>query len=137
MPIGIIKEVRNLTGIFDINDLPDADIVDAIAAGKGELYATTLKTDWDTSQSHPLYAKAQTLVHYFASFNILDRYAGNFEKANIHRERAKELAAELKIQYDQYLLVQAASDPSIARHNVVASKYKTFPLNPDAEIPKS
>ena len=54
---------------------------------KGELYAVTLKTDWDTDTSHPLYKKAETLVHYLASFHILDRYSGNMDKANTHRER--------------------------------------------------
>jgi hypothetical protein len=137
MPIGSRQQVRNLTGIFDINDLPDADIDAAILKGKGELYAVTLKTDWDTSQSHPLYTKAETLVEYFASFTLLDRYAGNQVKANQHREREQQLAIELKTQYDQYLLAASAGDPSLARHNVVVSKYKSWPLNEDASIPKS
>jgi hypothetical protein len=138
MTIGIVAEVRDLTGIFDTNDLPDSRIQAAINYGKGELYSVTFKTDWDTDTSHPLFKKAETLVHYFASFHILDRYSGNFEKANTHRERAKELAAELKMQYDQYSLIHdAASGSSTARFSVVASSYKSFPLNPDAEITKS
>jgi hypothetical protein len=137
MAIGIRDEVRDLTGIFNKDDLPDARIDAAIQYGKGELYAVTLKTDWDTDTSHPLYKKAETLVHYFASFHILDRYAGNLEKTNMHRERAKEMALELKTQYDQYLLVNSASSGLPSKFSVVASTYKTFPLNKDAEITKS
>ena len=136
MTIGIVAEVRDLTGIYDINDLPDARIQTAINYGKGELYAVTLKTDWDTDTTHPLYKKAETLVHYFASFHILDRYSGNFEKTNIHRERAKELAMELKTQYDTYLLTQEGTGGE-SRFSVVASSYKSYPMNPDAEIPRS
>ena len=137
MAIGIRDEVRDLTGIFNTSDLPDARIDAAIQYGKGELYSVTFKTDWDTDTSHPLYKKAETLVHYFASFHILDRYSGNFEKANTHRERAKELAIELKTQYDQYSLINDTSGGTTAKFSVVASNYKSFPLNPDAEVTKS
>ena len=137
MTIGITAEVRDLTGIFDTNDLPDARIDAAITYGKGELYAVTFKTDWDTDTLHPLYRKAETLVHYFASFHILDRYSGNFEKANMHRDRARELAAELKTQFDQYSLINDTGGSSSSRFSVVASEYKTFPLNEDAAIHKS
>lgn len=136
MTIGIVAEVRDLVGIFDTNDLPDTRIQAAINYGKGELYSVTFKTDWDTDTGHPLFKKAETLVHYFASFHILDRYSGNFEKANMHRERAKELAMELKTQYDTYLLTQEGTG-GVSRFSVVSSSYKSFPLNPDAEITKS
>jgi len=136
MTIGIREEVRDLTGIFNKDDLPDVRIDAAITYGKGELFAVTLKTDWDTDTSHPLFRKAEVLVHYFASFHILDRYSGNFDKANMHRERARELAIELKAQYDTYLLTQEGTG-GVNRFSVVASEYKTFPLNPDAEIQKS
>lgn len=144
MTIGVREEVRKLTGIFDTNDLPDADIDDAIEYGKGELYAVTLKTDWDTivPTTNPLFTKAETLIHYFASFYILDRYSGNLEKANRHRERAREMALELKTQFDQYLLVSEAAAGGGGggvggRYNVVASGYKSFPMNPDAPLYKS
>jgi hypothetical protein len=137
MTIGIVAEVRDLTGIFDTNDLPDSRIQAAIDYGKGELYANTLKTDWDADTSNPLFKKAEILVHYFAAFHIMDRYAGNFEKANMLRERAKELAMELKTQYDTYLLTQEGTGSGVSRFSVVASSYKSFPLNPDAEITKS
>lgn len=136
MAIGKREEVRDLTGIFNTSDLPDARIDAAILYGKGELYSVTLKTDWDTDTSHPLFYKAETLVHYFASFHILDRYSGNFDKANIHRERAKELAMELKTQYDTYLLTQEGTGGE-SRFSVVTSSYKSYPLNPDAEVSRS
>ena len=137
MTIGIVAEVRDLVGIFDTNDLPDSRIQAAIDYGKGELYSVTFKTDWDTDITHPLFKKAETLVHYFASFHILDRYSGNFEKANMHRERAKELAMELKTQYDQYSLIHDVDGTSTPRFSVVTSSFKSFPMNPDAEITKS
>ena len=137
MAIGIRAEVRDLTGLYDTNDLPDSRIDKAIEYGKGELYSVTFKTDWDTDTTHPLFKKAENLVHYTASYTILDRYAGNGEKANRHRERAMQLATELKAQYDQYTMVQSGSEPSISKFSVVASKYKTYPLNPDATIPRS
>lgn len=137
MTIGIRDEVRDLVGIFNTSDLPDARIDAAIQYGKGELYAVTFKTNWDTDTTHPLFKKAEILVHYFAAFHIMDRYAGNFEKANLLRERAKELAAELKMQYDQYALIHDAASGNTPRFSVVSSSYKSFPLNPDAEITKS
>lgn len=136
MAIGIRDEVRDLVGIFNINDLPDSRIDAAISYGKGELYANTLKTDWDTDTSHPLFKKAEILVHYFAAFHIMDRYAGNMDKANLLRERAKELAMELKTQYDTYLLTQEGTG-GVSRFSVVASNYKSYPMNPDATITKS
>lgn len=141
MTIGIVAEVRDLVGIFDINDLPDSRIQAAINYGKGELYAVTAKTDWDTDVTNPLYKKAEILVHYFAAFHIMDRYAGNLDKANLLRERAKEMALELKQQYDTYLLIQEGAAGGTggigSRFNVVASSYKSFPMNPDATITKS
>jgi len=138
MAIGIRAEVRDLTGIYDTNDLPDSRIDAAIEAGKGELYSVTFKTDWDTDTTHPLFHKAQTLVHYFASFHILDRYSGNFDKANTHRERAKELAMELKEQYDEYVLVtEGSSGSSSSKFNVAFSKYKSYPMNLDSEVYRS
>jgi hypothetical protein len=139
MSIGQRDEVRDLVGIFDTNDLPDARIDAAIQYGKGELFAITLKTDWDTDTTHPLFKKAEILVHYFAAFHILDRYAGNLDKTNMLRERAKEMAAELKMQFDTYLLTQEGStgSSSATRFNVATSKYKTYPLNEDSDIHKS
>ena len=137
MAIGIRDEVRDLTGIFDQNDLPNARIDAAIQYGKGELYSVTFKTDWDTDVLHPLYKKAETLVHYFASFHILDRYSGNFDKANIHNERARQLAAELKTQYDQYVLINDAGGSGTSKFSVVASSYKSYPMNLDADITRS
>lgn len=136
MVIGVVAQVRNLTGIFDTNDLTDASIESALQYGRGELYAVTGVTTWDDT-SHPLYYKAETLVHYFASFYILDRYSGDFVKANTHRERAKELALELKSEYDRYLLIQEGTSGSSTRFGVVVSNYKSFPLNQDADVTRS
>lgn len=135
--IGIRDEVRDLVGITDTSDLPDSRIDAAISYGKGELYAVTFKTDWDTDTTHPLYKKAEILVHYFAAFHIMDRYAGQFDKANLLRDRAEKMAMELKTQYDQYLLVSSAENPSASKFSVVASSYKSYPLNEDAEITRS
>ena len=139
MTIGILAEVRDLTGISDINDLPDARIQAAIDYGKGELYAVTGKVDWDTDVTNPLYKKAEILVHYFAAFHIMDRYSGTFDKANLLRERAREMAIELKNQYNTYLLIQegAAGASTGARFSVVSSSYKSYPLNEDAPVYKS
>lgn len=137
MPIGIRAEVRDLIGISDINDVPDSRIDTALDYGRGELYAITLKTDWDTDTSHPLYKKAEMIVQYVAAYWILDRYAGNADRANLYRDRVREMAVELKTQYDQYSVI---NDPSgvNAKFSVVASKYKTYPLNQeDGEIHRS
>ena len=136
MPIGIRSEVRDLTGIYDTTDLPDARIDSAIEYGKGELYSVTFKTDWDTDTSHPLFKKAERLVHYVASTYILDRWSGNQEKARLHNERATQIAMELKTQYDSYTLINSATTGT-SKFGVVASKYKTWPLNEDAEITRS
>jgi hypothetical protein len=136
MPIGILAEVRDLIGISDTNDVPDSRINTALEYGRGELYAITLKTDWDTDINHPLYKKAEMLVQYVAAYWILDRYAGQAEKANLFRDRVREMSVELKTQFDQYSVI---NDPSgtTAKFSVVASTYKTFPLNPEGEIHKS
>lgn len=138
MTIGVRDSVRDLTGIYDKNDLPDSVIDNAILYGKGELYAKTFKTDWDTDTTHPLYYKAETVVHYFASFHILDRYSGNFEKANTHRQRAMELANELKQEYDEYTLVNEGVDGGASsKFSVAFSTYKSYPMNEDADVYRS
>lgn len=139
MPIGVRDQVRELTGIKDTNDLTDASIDSAIQYGRGELYAVTAKTDWDDN-THPLYYKAETLVHYFASFHILDRYSGNSEKSDRHRKRAQELALELKDQYDNYVMITGDAGSGVdgsSKFNVAFSSYKSYPINPDAEVYRS
>ena len=135
--IGQRDEVRDLTGVYDTNDLPDSRIESALKYGRGELYSKTFKTDWDTDTTHPLYYKAETVVHYFASFYILDRYSGNFEKANTHRQRAMELANELKTEYDEYVLVNSGESGSASKFNVAFSTYKSYPMNEDADVYRS
>jgi hypothetical protein len=137
MPIGIRAEVRDLTGITDTNDVPDSRIDTALEYGRGELYAITLKTDWDTDTNHPLYKKAEMLVQYVAAYWILDRYAGQAEKANLFRDRVREMSVELKTQFDQYSIISESGDQTTSKFSVVASTYKTFPLNPEGEIHKS
>jgi hypothetical protein len=137
MPIGIVAEVRDLTGVYDTNDLPDSRIESALQYGRGELYSKTFKTDWNTDTTHPLYYKAETVVHYFASFYILDRYSGNFEKANTHRQRAMELANELKAEYDEYTLVTEGDSGGSSKFSVAFSTYKTYPMNPDSDVYRS
>lgn len=143
MALGVTSAVRTLTGITDTNDLPDAEIDTAIAYGESELVSATLKSDWETDTDNPLRDKAKTVVHYFASYHILDRYSGNFEKANTHYQRAKDLAMALKEQYNEYLLVTGddsgnlGSGSSESRFSVVVGSYKSFPLNEDAEVYRS
>lgn len=133
MPIGIAAEVRDLTGITDVLDLTDATIDKALQYGRGELYAVTFKTDWDTDTSHPLYYKAEMLVHYVAAYWILDRYAGYGDRANLFRDRVTLLSQELKLEYDQYTMINDTSGTT-SRFSLVASKYKSYPLNPDADV---
>ena len=140
MALGDRSAVRVLTGITDTNDLPDSQIDSAIEYGESELIAATLKSNWEADTANPLRNKAKTIVHYFASFNILDRYSGNHEKANLHYARAKDLAMMLKEQYNEYLLVSGDDSGNIgsggteARFSVVVGKYKSYPLNEDADV---
>jgi hypothetical protein len=134
MSIGIRAEVRDFIGITDTNDVPDSRIDTALEYGRGELYAITLKTDWDTDTNHPLYKKAEMIVQYVASYWILDRYAGQHEKANLYRDRVREMSVEFKTQFDQYSIITDPSDGVNSKFSVVASKYKSYPLNPDAEV---
>lgn len=137
MVIGISAEVRDLTGITDVLDLTDATIDKALQYGRGELYAVTFKTDWDTDTTHPLYYKAEMLVHYVAAYWILDRYAGYGDRANLFRERVTLLSQELKTEYQQYQLITDTSGGVGAKFSVVASDYQTFPLNEDGYYPQS
>lgn len=143
MSLGVNADVRVLTGITDTNDLTDAQIDAAIEYGESEVISATLKDDWETDLDNPLRDKAKVVVHYFASYHCLDRYSGNFEKANTHYQRAKDLAASLKEQYNEYLLVSGddsgniGSGGSESRFSVVVGSYKSYPLNPDAEVYRS
>ena len=143
MALGVRADVRTLTGITDTNDLTDGQIDNAISYGESELVAATLKSDWETDLDNPLRDKAKVVVHYFASYHCLDRYSGNFEKANAHYGRAKDLVAMLKEQYNEYLLVTGddsgnlGTGSSESRFSVVVGSYKSFPLNEDAEVYRS
>lgn len=136
MPIGDRAEVRDLTGITDIIDLPDSRIDTALVYGRGELYALTFKTDWDTDTVHPLYNKAKMIVELFAAYWILIRYVGFTDKARLFREQLDIVTEKFKTEYNEYQLV---TDPTggggtSSKFSLVASKYKSFPLNPDAEV---
>lgn len=139
MALGVRADVRTLTGITDTNDLTDGQIDDAISYGESELISYTLKGDWEIDVDNPLRDKAKTVVHYFASFHILDRYSGNHEKSNLHFQRAQELAKSLKEQYNEYLLVTGddsgnlGTGSSESRFSVVVGKYRSFPMNPDED----
>ena len=132
--IGIRAEVRDLTGIYDVNDLSDERIDKGLEYGNGDLYAITFKNDWVTDTNHPLYKKAEMYVEYVAAFWILDRYGGYAEKADRYRQRCIEMATEIEKQYNQYLLQTDPSGNVSGKFNVVASKYKSYPLNSDAEV---
>lgn len=137
MPIGERAEVRDLTGITDIVDLPDSRIDTALVYGRGELYALTFKTDWDTSTTHPLYNKAKMIVELFAAYWILIRYVGFTDKARLFREQLDIVTVKFKEEYDEYLLINEPSGGTTARFSLVSSTYKSFPLNPDGEINRS
>jgi|SRR5687768_5549582 len=134
MGIGISAEVRDLTGIYDTNDLPDTRIDKGLEYGNGELYAITFKNDWETDTNHPLYKKAEMYVHYVAAYWILDRYGGYADKADRYRQRCIEMALEIEKQFNQYQLQNQSGGDSTSKFNVVASKYKSYPLNPDADV---
>jgi hypothetical protein len=134
MGIGIRDEVRDLTGIYDTNDLPDARIDKGLEYGNGELYAITFKNDWETDTNHPLYKKAEMYVQYVAAYWILDRFGGYADKADRYRQRCMEMATEIEKQYNHYVLQTDAGSGVSSKFNVVASKYKSYPLNPDADV---
>lgn len=133
MPIGDRAEVRDLTGITDIIDLPDSRIDTALVYGRGELYAITRKVDWDTDTTHPLYNKAKMIVEFFAAYWILIRYAGYTDRVGFLREQITLLTDSFKKEYDEYLMINEPSGTT-ARFSLVSSNYKSFPLNPDAEV---
>lgn len=129
MTIGDLSEVRDLTGITDTTDLPDARIETALGYGRGELYSITLKSDWDTDTTHPLYQKAKMIVEFFAAYWILIRYAGFVERAGFLRDQITILTTSFKKEYDQYLMTNEPAGGAGAKFSVVSSTYKTFPLN--------
>lgn len=137
MAIGERAEVRDLTGITDIIDLPDTRIDTALTYGRGELYAITFKTDWDTDTLHPLYNKAKMIVELFAAYWILIRYVGYTDKARLFREQLDAVTVTFKAEFDEYQLVTDPSGGTSSKFSLVGSEYKSFPLNPDADIPRS
>lgn len=138
MPIGDVIEVRDLTGISDVIDLPDSRIETALGYGRGELYAITLKTDWDTDLLHPLYQKAKMLTELYAAYWILIRYVGYADKARLFSEQFSQMSQTFKDEYNAYLMtIEPATGGPGSKFSVVASSYQTFPLNPDGYIPHS
>lgn len=142
MTIGDPAFVRRLIGNIESQNVSDDDIQKGIDFGISELYSVTFKDDWATDTSHPLFDKAEAIVHYFASFYCLDRFSGNFQKADVHYTRATNLKAAMKTEYEEYLLVTGGDGGgggggSSSRFGVLVSSYKTFPINEDAEVYRS
>lgn len=138
MTLGDIAWLRKHIGDLDITDVADSELTIALNYGTSEVNGTTLKTDWETSTSHPLYNKVVTTVHYFASFYILDRLSGDQTKTDNDYERAKELLTTLKLQLDAYDLVNdTSSGGSGSKFGVVKTSFKSYPKNLDADPFKS
>lgn len=132
--IGDLTEVRDLVGITDIVDLPDSRIETALGYGRGMLYSLTFKTDWNTDVTHPFYQKAKMLVEFYSAYWILIRYANFSERSGFLMDQITMLRDSFKTEYDQYLMsIDSGSGPT-SKFSVVASKYKSYPLNPDAEV---
>ena len=137
MSIGDLIEVRDLTGITDVIDLTDARIETALGYGRGELYAISLKSDWDTDTSHPLFQKAKMIVEFFAAYWVLIRYAGFSDRAGFLRDQITTLTMSFKKEFDQWSLINEPSGSAGSKFSVVSSDYKTYPLNEYGEIHKS
>ena len=142
MVIGNKDFIRRHIGEIESENVSDADIDKGIAYGLSEVYGYTFKDDWATSTTHPLFGKAQTTIEYFAAALMLDRFSGDGEKANRNRARAIENAKELKIQYDEWLLIfgedgGGGGGGTGSRFSVAIAAYKTFPLNPAKEVYRS
>lgn len=136
--IGDLSEVRDLTGITDTIDLTDTRIETALGYGRGELYAISLKNDWDTDTDHPLYSKAKMIVEFFAAYWVLIRYAGFSDRAGFLRDQITTLTTSFKKEYDQWSLINEPSGGTTSKFSVVSSAYKTYPLNDvDGEIHRS
>jgi hypothetical protein len=141
MAIGNRDYVRQLIGGIESDNVSDEDIDRALEYGLAEITSKTFKTDWATDLAHPLFEKAETLVHYYASYHILDRFSGDGQKADRHRSRAVELGAELKSEYDEYVLINGdnsgGSGTGNSKFSVAIAAYKTWPLNPGVEVQRS
>jgi hypothetical protein len=144
MAIGNRDYVRQLIGGIESDNVSDEDIDRALEYGLSEVYGYTFKNNWATDLAHPLFDKAETTVHYFASSHILDRFSGDGQKADRHRSRAMENAKELKTQYDEYILVNGedgsgggGGGTGNSKFSVAIAAYKTWPLNPGVEVQRS
>ena len=142
MAIGNIEFIRRHIGEIESENVTDGEIEKGIAYGLSEVIGYTLKGDWDTDPDHPLYNKAQTTIEYYAAALMLDRFSGDGAKADRNRDRAVESAKELKIQYDEWVLVNGdgsggGGGGTGSKFSVAIAAYKTFPLNPGVQVPRA
>lgn len=143
MPIGNKEFIRRHIGEIESDNVTDEEIDKAIDYGLSEVYAVTFKDDWADDTDHPLFNKAQTTVEYFAATLLLDRFSGDGAKADRNRSRAVENATELKMQYDEYVLINGedgsggGSGSGNSKFSVAIAAYKTFPLNPSQDVYRS
>ena len=142
MPIGNKDFIRRHIGEIESENVSDDDINKGIAYGLSEVYGYTFKDDWETELDHPLRGKVETTIEYYAAALMLDRFSGDGAKADRNRARAVENAKELKMQYDEYVLVNEGDSgggggSSGSKFSVAIAAYKTYPLNPDADVYRS
>ena len=144
MPIGNKEFIRRHIGEIESEDVTDSEIDKGIAYGLSEVYGYTFKDNWVEDTDHPLRPKVETTIEYYAAALLLDRFSGDGEKANRNRARALENAKELKMQYDEYILVNGedgsgggSGGSGNSKFSVAIAAYKTFPLNPSKEVYRS
>lgn len=136
--LGDVAFLRKHVGDKVTEDITDpTDYETALTEATSMLKGDTLKNDWVTSTTHPLYNSAKTVVHYYASFYLLSRFGGNQIQVNEHYTIWEKLSTRLINNLNRYNLANDTGEGSSKKYSVVKSKPKTYPKYTDANIHKT
>jgi hypothetical protein len=127
MPYADLVEIRNLIGNKTIKNSAGADITsvvldDAQVRGDSRVNLETGYTTWINTDN--FYASVQEASEYLAAAYILERYFDDKEKGMMFYQKGLDIC---------YSLAKGATQSVI----VATKAYRTFPLNPDADIHRS
>jgi hypothetical protein len=127
MPYADVVEIRNLIGNKTIKNAAGTDITsvvldDAQARGDSRVNLETGYSTWIGSDS--FYPSAQEASEYLAAAYILERYFDDKEKGMMFYQKGLDICASLAKGATQSVIV-------------LGKEYRTFPLNPDADIHRS
>lgn len=120
MTYGDSDRARRLAGNPTTTNVSSADMTQAIAYGDSCADTFSGSSSWSSSDIE--YEIIQSASEYFASSYVRDRFEDPGNKAKAHYDRGIALCQSIRLG---------------SRVLIATPGYKTFPLNPDAQIYRS